>query len=209
MLGGASHHPPEQGLRPLRTDSGDPPPASEPFPWSAVERSRGLRREGREGLPDGARQRARWRSIAGRSRITEATSRQGEGSSPSACSAVGAAAECIPIRSRQPREADRAKGCCAHLPPTLARDPTPQAGGRRPPTTLSARHSTLETSQKPSPCQAECRAATPSATTTSRFRRRVHPSRCSVSPSRGVIDLVIMATMTRGNTRREGRRLAR
>jgi hypothetical protein len=52
-------------------------------------------------------------------------------------------------------------------------------------------------------------SSSPTATATFRFLGRVHPSRCRVSPSRGAIDLVIMATMTRANTRREGRRLAR
>ena len=49
---------------------------------SAASRSRGLRREGREGLPDGARQRARWRSIAGRSRTPESDLEVGRGRKP-------------------------------------------------------------------------------------------------------------------------------
>jgi hypothetical protein len=40
--------------------------------------------------------RARWPRIVGRSRSPEATPRQGEGFSPSPCSAAGAAAECVP-----------------------------------------------------------------------------------------------------------------
>ena len=154
---------------------------------SAASMSRRLRYEGHEGRPGGACQRARWRSIAGRSR-----SRTRPRGRARASARARAAPQALPpnashLRLSRPREADRVKGYCAHLPPTLARDPTPQAGGRRPPTT----------------------SATPSATATYRFRDRVHPSRCSVSPSRGAIDLVIMATMTRANTRREGRRLAR
>jgi hypothetical protein len=53
--------------------------------------------------------RARWPRIVGRSRSPEATPRQGEGFSPSPCSAAGAAAECVP-------------------PPTA---PTPRSGSRR------------------------------------------------------------------------------
>ena len=69
---------------------------------SAASRSRGLRREDREGPPDGARQRARWRSIAGRSRSPEATSRQGEGVCLNPCSANGAAADLWPLRDLSP-----------------------------------------------------------------------------------------------------------
>jgi hypothetical protein len=77
-------------------------------PRSAAERSRGLRREAREGLPDGARQRARWRSVAGHSGSLEAISRQGEGSRPSPRSARGAAAECVSLHtSRAPRSGSR------------------------------------------------------------------------------------------------------
>jgi hypothetical protein len=139
-----------EGEAPSRIPSPPQPQAAKrpviPSQWSASERSRGLRREGREGLPDGARQRARWRSIVGRSRSPEATSRQDEGARPSPCSAAGAAAECVPTpTSRIPRSGSRQRWA----------------------------------------------------------------SRCSVSPSRGAIDLVIMATKTRVNTRREVRRLAR
>ena len=64
----------------------------------------------------------------------------------------------------------------------------------------------------PSPCSASGAAAEcitpPTAPTPRSGSRQRCPSRCSVSPSRGAIDLVIMATMTRANTQREGRRLA-
>jgi hypothetical protein len=104
--------------------------------WSAASRSRGLRREGHETWSDGARC-----APDGRGSRAAAGARKRPRGRARANARARAAPQALPPnaprpRLRRPREADRAEGCCAHLPPTLARDPTPQAGGRRPPTTL-------------------------------------------------------------------------
>ena len=75
---------------------------------SAASMSRRLRYEGREGLPGGACQRARWRSIAGRSR-----SRKRPRGRARASARARAAPQALPPnashhRSSRPREADRA-----------------------------------------------------------------------------------------------------
>jgi hypothetical protein len=97
--------------KPRRVELSAGRPSPQASLWSAGERSRGLRREDREGLPDGARQRARWRSIAGRSRSPEAPSGQGEGVCLSPCSANGAAADLWLLRDLSPPRSGSRQRC--------------------------------------------------------------------------------------------------